>query len=294
MGMNPFDVSMKELVWDDPGSWLERLGIEPHGLVEVVDSDITTLSAAADKVLRVGGSEPFLVNIEFQSAHKSELMRTLWYRQVALDYRHDQPVLTVLVLLHKEANSPALTGTYERHLPDGRLTNTYHYQVVRLWQENIEPYLTTGVNLVPLAPLTNVSEEELPNVVRRMVDRINREPRARASKLWTAAYLLMGLRYNEELVGQLLEGVQTMQESTTYQAILKKGHAEGLQEGLNKGQRDHAHRCVLFLGSDRFGEPDTATSAALDAIQDLDRLDSLVRRIFDPNVRTWSDLLAGE
>ncbi len=40
----------------------------------------------------------------------STLARTLWFRQVALDYRHDLPVLTVLVLLRKEANSPSLTG----------------------------------------------------------------------------------------------------------------------------------------------------------------------------------------
>src|SRR6185312_7538737 len=38
----------------------------------------------------------------------SGLVRTLWYRQVALDYKHDLPVLTVLMLLRKEANSPTL------------------------------------------------------------------------------------------------------------------------------------------------------------------------------------------
>jgi hypothetical protein len=35
----------------------------------------------------------------------------------------DLPVLTVLVLLWKQANSPNLTGTYERNLPDGWQTN---------------------------------------------------------------------------------------------------------------------------------------------------------------------------
>jgi hypothetical protein len=56
------------------------------------------------------------------------LTRTLWFRQVALDYRHDLPVLTVLVSLCKEANSPSLTGVYERELPDGWQTNRYNYQ----------------------------------------------------------------------------------------------------------------------------------------------------------------------
>ena len=65
---------------------------------------------------------------------ETSLTRTLWFRQVALDYRHDLPVLTVLVLLCKEANSPGLTGVYERQLPDGWQTNRYNYRVVRLWR----------------------------------------------------------------------------------------------------------------------------------------------------------------
>ena len=152
MEFNRFDVSAKELVWDDPAAWLERFAIGPRGPVEVIDSDITTLTASADKVLRVGGPDPYLVDLEPHSYHDTGLTRTLWFRQVALDYRHDLPVLTVLILLCKEANAPGLTGTYERQLPDGWQTNRYNYQVVRLWQEDPEPYLTAQVNLVPLAP----------------------------------------------------------------------------------------------------------------------------------------------
>jgi hypothetical protein len=93
------------------------------------------------------------------------LARTLWYRQVALDYRHNLPVLTVLILLCKEANSPSLTSNDERRLPDGWQTNRYNSRVVRLWQEDPDPYLAGGVKLVPLAPLTNVAEESLPDLM---------------------------------------------------------------------------------------------------------------------------------
>ncbi len=133
MAFNPFDVSTKELVWDDPADWVDQFGAGAPGPVEVIDSDITALTAAADKVLRVRGANPYLLNIELHSYHDAQLARTLWFRQVALDYRHNLPVLTVLVLLCKEANSPSLTGTYERFLPDGSLINRYNYRVVRLW-----------------------------------------------------------------------------------------------------------------------------------------------------------------
>jgi len=283
MEFNRFDVSAKELVWDDPSAWLERFAIGPRGPIEVIDSDITTVTAAADKVVKVGGPDPYLVDLELQSYHETSLTRTLWFRQVALDYRHDLPVLTVLVLLCKEANSPGLTGVYERQLPDGWQTNRYNYRVVRLWREDPEPYVTAGVNLVPLAPLANVTVEALPGLVRRMAARIDSEPRPRADKLWTATYLLMGLRYTDELVAQLLEGVQTMRESTTYQAILR----EGREEGRISGER----RMLLRQGTKRFGEPDATAVAALEAIQDIDRLEALGERILDPDLHDWNDLL---
>jgi len=148
---NRFDVSTKELVWDGPAAWLERYGIGPPGPVDVIDSDITALTAAADKVIRVGGPKPYLVDLEFQSTHQTDLVETLWFRQAALFRRHRLPVLTVLVLLRREANSPSLTGAFEIRMPDGWETNRYNYRVVRLWAEDPEPYLTAGVNLVPLA-----------------------------------------------------------------------------------------------------------------------------------------------
>ena len=73
MDFNRFDISTKELVWDDPAAWLEGFGIGLRGPVEVIDSDITTLSAAADKVIRVGGAEPYLVNIELPVQPRDDL-----------------------------------------------------------------------------------------------------------------------------------------------------------------------------------------------------------------------------
>jgi len=280
---NRFDVSTKELVWDDPAAWLERFGIGPPGPVDVIDSDITALTASADKVIRVGGSEPYLVNVELQSSHQTDLVETVWFRQVALFHRHRLPVLTVLVLLRKEANAPSLTGTYEICMPDGWQTNRYNYRVVRLWDEDPEPYLTAGVNLVPLAPLADVTKEALPGLVRRMAARIDSEPEPRAAKLWTATYLLMGLRYSEEFASQLLEGVQKMQESTTYQAILR--------EGRNEGRITGEQQLLVRQGTKRFGKPDTATLAAIEAIRNVERLEALGERILDSDVRDWSSLL---
>lgn len=290
MDHNRLDVSTKELILDGPAAWADRFGIGPPGPVSVIDSEITTLTASADKVLKVDGPVPYLLDLEPHAYHDKELARTLWYRQVALDHRHKLPVLTVLILLCKEANSPELTGRLERRLPDGWLTNQYNYRVVRLWQEDPEPYLTGGVNLMPLAPLTNVAEADLRGLVGRMAERINRESEPRADMLWMAALLLMGWRYEEEPTFRLLEGVwKNMRNSTTYQAIMRQGRQEGLQEG----RQEEARRLLLRLGTRRFGPPDAAIIAAIDAIRDVDRLEALTDRILDATANDWSDLLRG-
>ena len=217
--------------------------------------------------------------MELQSSHQTDLVETIWFRQAALFHRHRLPVLTVIVLLRQEANSPSLTGSFQINMPDGWLTNRYNYRVVRLWREDPEPYLSAGVNLVPLAPLADVSEAILPALVTRMAARINAEPPPRAAKLWTATYLLMGLCYSEELVSRLLEGVQDMQESTTYQAILREGRVS------------EARRVLIRQGTKKLGEPDAATVAALEAIRDVERLEALCERIIDPDVLDWHSLL---
>jgi hypothetical protein len=278
---NRLDVATKELVWDEPATWLLRLGIDPAGPVDIVDSDAAVLTSVADKVLRVGGDHPYLVNLEFHAYHDTDVVRTLWLRQAVLDHRHNLPVLGVLVLLRKQANSPRLRGVYDRRLPDGRPTNRYHYRVVRLWKEDPEDYLTAGASLVPLAPLTDVTQAELPGLIRRMSERIDVLPGPRAEKLWDAAYLLMGARYPVDLVKRLLKGVHNMIESSTYNAILIEGRIAGEQQLL------------LRMGTKRFGEPDAAVVTAIKSISDVDRLESLGLRIVDQDVHDWKELLRG-
>ena len=140
---------------------------------------------------------------------------------------------------------------------------------------------------MPLAPITNVTEDELPGLVKRMAERISTEPPPSAAKPWTAAYVLMGLRYSKEVASHLLEGVPNMQESTTYQAILKQGRDQGLIEGRITGEQ----RLLVRLGTKRFGEPDIAILAAIEAIRDIERLEALGLRIVDPDVRDWTSLL---
>ncbi len=89
-----------------------------------------------------------------------------------------------------------------------------------------------------------------------------------------------------------------MRDSTTYQAILEEGRAEGLTEGriegrtegVSLGRMEEARRILLRLGRKRMGEPDATIEAIVRATNDLKRLELLVERIFD--VKSWPELLA--
>jgi len=76
---------------------------------------------------------------------------------------------------------------------------------------------------------------------------------------------------------------QIMRESSTYQAILQEGCVEGRVAG--------EQRMLLRQGTTRFGAPDSATVAALEAIQKTDDLERLGERILEASLYGWDDLL---
>jgi hypothetical protein len=83
--------------------------------------------------------------------------------------------------------------------------------------------------------------------------------------------------------------VRTVHESPAYQAALR----EGRREGLHNGRLEVTRRLVLRYRTWRFGKPDDASIAAIEAIQDVDRLQLLTDRIFDATAGDWNDLLRG-
>jgi predicted transposase YdaD len=73
-----------------------------------------------------------------------------------------------------------------------------------------------------------------------------------------------------------------MKESTTYQAILREGKAEGKIE--------EAKRLLLRMGRKKFGPPKAAINSKIEAIAELARLENLSDRILDAT--NWDELVA--
>ncbi len=290
MGKKRFDASLKHLLEKYPQDWLAYLaglmGLPTAGPVAVVEAELSTVSAAADKVFRVGGDDPFLLHLELQASHDRRFDRRVLVYNVLLTDRQHLPVRSVVLLLRPEADRGSLTGVLRHECPPGHCYLEFRYTVVRLWEQPVEPLLTGGLGLLPLAPLADVPADDLENVIARIQKRVGVEASpAEANNLWTAAYVLLGLQYSEGFASQLFQRVRTMEESATYQAIVAQGRAEGVV----LGQLQALRAVLLDLGSPRFGEPDEATRAALEAITEPQRLRELARRL--QAVSSWAELL---
>lgn len=280
----PIDDALKHLTELSPQDWVVRGGW-PAAASELIDADSGTISGAADKAIRVVGTPDWLLAIDFQSGHDSlaKLPDLLLYNS-ALFKRHGLLVRTLLVLLHRGADSPNLTGLDERGFPGEPFDAALRYRILRVWEVPAAAWLSGGLGLVPLAPLGSVQKADLPAVVAQMKQRIDREAPGQAKELWSAAYILMGLCYESAMVQSLLRGVLNMKESTTYQAILEEGKAEG----VTKGKAEEARKMLLLMGREQFGEPSARIVALLDAVTDLGQLEALGLRLL--HVKTWEEL----
>jgi hypothetical protein len=70
-----------------------------------------------------------------------------------------------------------------------------------------------------------------------------------------------------------------MKDSDTYLAI------------IDEGREAEAKTVILRQGRKQFGIPTESTTATLNGITDLDRLDRLIDRLFDATATSWQELL---
>lgn len=96
----------------------------------------------------------------------------------------------------------------------------------------------------------------------------------------------MRLRYRPAAVQRFVIEVPGMEESSTYQAIIEEGRAQGFAEGRILAARE----VLLRLGFREFGEPDDTVRARVESLSDFERLKRLVERVRDAG--SWADLFS--
>lgn len=145
-----------------------------------------------------------------------------------------------MIFLKSSTSDAVFTNQFEDR-------NTRHrYRVIRLWEEDPTPLLTSPA----LLPLATLAKSDSPNAlleqVAAQVDMIE-EPRRRGN-LAACVTVLAGLGFDDNLVNQLFRE-EIMQESVTYQRILQKG----LQQGQEQGRQEEAQAMIIRQLTRRFG-----------------------------------------
>lgn len=289
----PFDATLKHLLEAYPADWLRLLGIESSASSELIDADLATVSAEADKVFRVGEPQPWLLHLELQASYDATLPDRMLLYNVLLTRRHLLPVRSITLLLRPKADGPLMTGELSRMFSSNNQPYLrFQYESLRLWQMPVEKVLAAGIGALPLAPLAAGAADKLEEVIDRMDRRVRSGVQSsEAADLWAATYILMGLTYSPELGDTLLRRVRTMEESVTYQEILSKGRAKGLAEGRAEGIVQGARRVLLAFGAKQLGPASQQIQGEIEAIHDFDRLEQLTERV--PEVSSWDELLNG-
>jgi predicted transposase YdaD len=285
----PYDATTKYLVETYPRDWLSYLGIPTTGRVTVIDADLSTVTAEADKVLRIEEPEPIVVHLEFQSSYDRTMGRRLFRYNGMLHHDHEVPVLSVVVLLRPSADGPAMSGAYHVALSGRSPHITVEYLVRRVWQEQVSDLLAGPLGTLPIAPLGASEQSALPGLLRTVDRRFTEETTpTEADHLRVVTYNLLGLRFPPAIADQMMPGIRNMRDSLTYQAILEEGREEGREEGQVQGER----RALLRVGTARLGPPDDNIRSRIEAINDLDSLDRLMDRML--TALNWTELLTHE
>ncbi len=185
----PFDATTRNLFAMNPVEWSAYLGnpvVDP-GRVRLIDSNLSTITAEVDRVIRLEDPIPWLWNIEFQTGRDLGLATRLHFYSTLLHHHHELPVRTFLILLRETADGPELTGTQEMRYPTGEIYDWFRYDVVKLWEQPVEPILAAGLTVLPLAPVARVGRDEVPGVLAAISERLEREAsREKAGMLWDA------------------------------------------------------------------------------------------------------------
>jgi hypothetical protein len=246
---------------------------------EIIESDVSSVTMQADKVFRLSG-DAGLLHAELQSSWEGDVPDILLGYNVFLDRRYGPPVKSVVVLLRPEANASNITGRLQRVGPDGRVYLDFTYGVIRVWEEPLEALLNAGLGLLPLALLTDEARADLPAAFQQVEERLKQAnlPTQQVGDLRAISFVLLGLRYADDVIRSLFRGVTAMEESTTYQYILRRGAEREL------------HKVLLVLGQEKWGLPSQEVETALRAVTDLDRLERMAIAVL--SVSNWQELLA--
>lgn len=231
-----------------------------------------------------------IVHFEFQVVPESKPPMPLRMLDYATRFYRTYPGRNLVQLVVLLKNTPTA-----RTMPDVfEFGHTRHgFFIVRLWEVEPETLLENPA-LLPLAVLAKSPEPK--KLLRRVANRAgNIENRDLRVETLAGAHILAGLRFTQHNIGAIFQEA-VMQESVTYQTILQRGVAlglekgleqglekgleQGLEKGLEQGSKREAQKLVLGILEHRFSKLSTGLKKRIEQLP-LTELEALGLALLD-------------
>lgn len=286
-----YDASLNDLIGAQASDWAAHFARQagiPPGTAEPLDTDLAT-TVQADRVFRINGPRPAVLHLELEANPRLGIPRELLRYNTLIDHHSELPVETVLVLMRPKAQASDQTGHFVRSGVGGNAIVEFRYHVERVWERSADYWLNAGLGLLPLALLTDEAAADLEPAVGKFRDALYAaapDPAVR-QRIVGSSYFLIGLRVTDQTrLAALFERFSmTLEDSSTYQATIAKGIAQGIAQEKVQSRRE----TVLLLGTKKFGPPSPEIVAALAGITDATRLEAISLRVLDAT--DWADLM---
>lgn len=295
----PFDAATKYLIDLSPRDWLAAAGerLEPDAVLEPFDADLSTVSADADRLIRLSNvATPCVYHIELQASYDARFDERVFRYNALTRYEYRLPVRSIAFLLRKAADGSRITGGLREG--SGVHELRFAYSVVRVWEQDAQALLRGGLAALPLAPLAAKNEAEAAAVVQAVQQRLDTEADLnKARELSTATFTLLGLNYGDAFIETLTKGLLKMKESSFYQKILREGRSEGVAlgrsegvalgrdegmlEGMLLGRVQEAQNLLLLQGTRRFGVPTPEQRAQIESTTAREQLEIWLLSLLD-------------
>ncbi len=256
----------------DIASWL--LG-ESIALTQVQPQELAVEPIRADSLILLE-AEGLLLHLEFQTKADPQIpfrMLDYWVRGKR---RFPDKKIRQFVIYLRETSSNLV---FQQEFQDD---STYHrFEVIRLWEQPVTNFLEY-VGMLPFAILVGQGDKE--RLLQGIAEKIDRIDDLNTRETISAAtYVLAGMVLEENIIKQILRR-DIMQESVTYQAILREGRQEGLKEGLKEGEiigrKQGLLTIILRLLTRKFGTLPPKLHTRISRLQ-IPRLESLAEAILD-------------
>ncbi len=193
---------------------------------------------AADSLLEVETEDMhFLVHFELQSSRDPRIGERLLHYNVEAQHLHELLVLSCVIYLQDvgEVPQPPLRWV----LPNGRKVLRFDYMSIELHKIPTEELRKTGlIGLLPLLILTKDGTTQ--KVMEEVVIGLRA---AEKTELLSVTKILAGLVFTSEDDLEWIERIFAMsnnalEQSVTYQQILRRGLEQGREEGLEQGREE--------------------------------------------------------